>query len=54
MPWQIVERKIGRAGSVKQRTTRQRELDGTWEFWKPFPNACQRKRPPDQCRQRAA
>ncbi len=35
MPWQVVERKIGRAGGVKQRTARQREWDqkygeGTW------------------------
>jgi hypothetical protein len=30
MPWQIVERKIGRAGSVKQRTTRQQELGVRW------------------------
>lgn len=27
MPWKVVERKIGRAGGVKQRTTRQREWD---------------------------
>jgi len=27
MPWQIVERKIGRAGGVKQRTARQRDWD---------------------------
>jgi hypothetical protein len=25
MPWKVVERKIGRAGGVKQRTARQRE-----------------------------
>jgi hypothetical protein len=35
MPWEIVERKIGRAGGVKQRTARQREWDqkygdGNW------------------------
>ena len=27
MPWKVVERKIGRAGSEKQRTARQREWD---------------------------
>lgn len=27
MPWKVVERRIGRAGGVKQRTTRQREWD---------------------------
>jgi hypothetical protein len=27
MPWQVVERKIGRAGGVKQRTARQLEWD---------------------------
>ena len=27
MPWEIVERRIGRAGSEKQRTARQREWD---------------------------
>ncbi len=27
MPWQIVERKLGRAGSAKQRAARQREWD---------------------------
>lgn len=27
MPWKIVERKIGRAGGLKQRTARQREWD---------------------------
>ena len=27
MPWKVVERKIGRAGGLKQRTTRQREWD---------------------------
>ena len=27
MPWKVVERKIGRAGVVKQRTARQREWD---------------------------
>jgi hypothetical protein len=35
MPWEVVERKIGRAGGVKQRTGRQREWDqkygdGNW------------------------
>ena len=35
MPWEVVERKIGRAGGVKQRTARQREWDqkygdGNW------------------------
>ena len=35
MPWRVVERKIGRAGGVKQRTARQREWDrkygeGNW------------------------
>ena len=35
MPWNVVERKIGRAGGVKQRTARQREWDqkygdGNW------------------------
>ena len=35
MPWKVVERKIGRAGSVKRRTARQREWDqrygeGNW------------------------
>ena len=35
MPWRIVERRIGRAGGVKQRTARQREWDqkygeGSW------------------------
>lgn len=27
MPWQVVERRIGRAGGVKQRTARQQEWD---------------------------
>ncbi len=27
MPWRIVERRIGRAGGLKQRTARQREWD---------------------------
>lgn len=27
MPWQVVERRLGRAGGVKQRTGRQREWD---------------------------
>src|SRR5271163_2253199 len=27
MPWKVVERKIGRAGGLKQRTARQREWD---------------------------
>jgi hypothetical protein len=27
MPWKVVERKIGRAGGVKQRTARQRQWD---------------------------
>ena len=27
MPWNVVERKIGRAGGLKQRTARQREWD---------------------------
>ncbi|MBX7221922.1 MAG: hypothetical protein K1Y36_18360 [Blastocatellia bacterium] len=27
MPWKVVERRIGRAGSLKQRTARQREWD---------------------------
>jgi hypothetical protein len=27
MPWEVVERKIGRAGGVRQRTARQREWD---------------------------
>ncbi len=35
MPWKVVERRIGRAGGVKQRTARQREWDqqygeGNW------------------------
>ena len=35
MPWKVVERKIGRAGGVKQRTARQRDWDqkygdGNW------------------------
>ncbi len=35
MPWRVVERKVGRAGGVKQRTARQREWDrkygeGSW------------------------
>jgi len=35
MPWRLVERRIGRAGGVKQRTARQREWDrkygeGNW------------------------
>lgn len=35
MPWTVIERKIGRAGGVKQRTARQREWDrrygeGNW------------------------
>lgn len=35
MPWQVVERKIGRAGGIKKRTARQREWDrkygeGNW------------------------
>jgi hypothetical protein len=35
MPWRVVERKIGRAGGLKQRTQRQREWDrkygdGNW------------------------
>lgn len=43
MPWKVVERKIGRAGGVKQRTARQREWDqkygeGDWAVgsWLPF------------------
>ena len=36
MPWKVVERRIGKAGSLKQRTGRQREWDtrygeGSWE-----------------------
>jgi hypothetical protein len=36
MPWRVVERRIGRAGGVRQRTERQREWDhkhgeGNWE-----------------------
>lgn len=36
MPWRVVERKIGRAGGVQQRTNRQREWDrqygeGNWQ-----------------------
>ena len=36
MPWKVVERRIGKAGSLKQRTGRQREWDrkygnGNWE-----------------------
>ena len=27
MPWKVIERKIGRAGGLKQRTSRQREWD---------------------------
>jgi hypothetical protein len=30
MPWQVVERKIGRAGSAKQRGARQREWDSKY------------------------
>jgi len=30
MPWQVVERKIGRAGGLKRRTERQREWDGKY------------------------
>ncbi len=35
MPWKVIERRIGRAGGVKQRTARQREWDrrygdGNW------------------------
>jgi len=30
MPWRIVERKIGRAGGVAERTARQREWDGQY------------------------
>jgi hypothetical protein len=35
MPWNVVERRIGRAGGLKQRTARQREWDqkygdGNW------------------------
>jgi hypothetical protein len=30
MPWKVVERKIGRAGSEKQRAGRQREWDRTY------------------------
>jgi hypothetical protein len=36
MPWRVVERKVGRAGGLQQRTARQREWDvkygeGNWE-----------------------
>ena len=36
MPWQVVERRIGRAGGVRERTDRQREWDrqygeGNWQ-----------------------
>jgi hypothetical protein len=33
MPWEIVERKIGRAGGIKQRTARQREWDDRYGNW---------------------
>ncbi|AGA30141.1 hypothetical protein Sinac_6031 [Singulisphaera acidiphila DSM 18658] len=32
MPWRVVERKIGRAGGLHQRTARQREWDGKYGF----------------------
>lgn len=37
MPWKVVERRIGRAGGIKQRTARQREWnqkygDGMWQI----------------------
>ena len=30
MPWRVVERKIGRAGGLQQRTARQREWDARY------------------------
>lgn len=34
MPWKVVERRIGRAGGIKRRTTRQREWDRKYgETW---------------------
>lgn len=33
MPWKIVERKIGKAGGLKQRTSRQREWDRIYGDW---------------------
>jgi hypothetical protein len=30
VPWKVVERRIGRAGGIKQRTARQREWDRTY------------------------
>ena len=30
MPWRVVERKVGRAGGVQQRTARQREWDASY------------------------
>jgi hypothetical protein len=33
MPWEIVERKIGRAGGIKRRTARQREWDRKYGDW---------------------
>jgi hypothetical protein len=39
MPWKVVERKIGRAGGVKQRTTRQSEWDQKYGEGKPTSKA---------------
>jgi len=33
MPWRIVERKIGKAGGTRQRTSRQREWDRKYGDW---------------------
>ena len=33
MPWKIVERKVGRAGGVKQRNARQQEWDRKYGDW---------------------
>lgn len=33
MPWKIVQRKIGRAGGIRQRTERQREWDRRYGDW---------------------
>jgi hypothetical protein len=33
MPWTIVERRIGRAGGIKQRTAQQREWDRKYGDW---------------------
>ena len=50
MPWRVVEKKIGRAGGLQQRTARQREWDGkygegNWEVGYVIDSAV---RPPDR------